>query len=189
MAINLKKDSSSKKWYYSKDGYQFGPFNESELLKHIDAKTLVWSEGMDWTTVCLVEEFRHYFNAPFESSSFSDNNESKLDDIHLDTMPDFKGKNMFSSSFSFKGRIRRTEYVLSFIIYIIANALISAVSKEMTVVGVLQIINVWFLIAQGAKRCHDRNNSGWFQIVPFYVIWMFFAEGDKTVNYYGANPK
>ncbi|WP_417009788.1 DUF805 domain-containing protein [Bacteroides congonensis] len=38
---------------------------------------------------------------------------------------------------------------------------------------------VWFMIVQGAKRCHDRGNSGWYQIIPFYELWMLFAKGDK----------
>lgn len=47
----------------------------------------------------------------------------------------------------------------------------------------------WFIWAQGAKRCHDRNNTGWFQIIPFYGFWMLFADGDYGENDYGPNPK
>jgi uncharacterized membrane protein YhaH (DUF805 family) len=53
----------------------------------------------------------------------------------------------------------------------------------------LMIPGYWFLLAQGAKRCHDRSNSGWFQIIPFYVFWMLFAEGFPGPNEYGLNPK
>ena len=48
---------------------------------------------------------------------------------------------------------------------------------------------LWFLWAQGAKRCHDRGASGWFQIIPFYVFWMLFADSNYGMNEYGANPK
>jgi uncharacterized membrane protein YhaH (DUF805 family) len=48
---------------------------------------------------------------------------------------------------------------------------------------------LWFLWAQGAKRCHDIGNSGWYQIIPFYVFWMLFANGQKETNQYGINPK
>ena len=34
-----------------------------------------------------------------------------------------------------------------------------------------------------------RGNSGWYQIIPFYVLWMLFAEGDKEANEYGNPPK
>jgi uncharacterized membrane protein YhaH (DUF805 family) len=48
---------------------------------------------------------------------------------------------------------------------------------------------LWFLWAQGAKRCHDRGNSGFFQLIPFYIFWMLFAEGDPEPNEYGNSPK
>jgi uncharacterized membrane protein YhaH (DUF805 family) len=48
---------------------------------------------------------------------------------------------------------------------------------------------LWFLWAQGAKRCHDRGNSGFYQIIPFYGFWMLFADSEKGVNEYGPNPK
>lgn len=48
---------------------------------------------------------------------------------------------------------------------------------------------LWFLWAQGAKRCHDRGNSGWYQIIPFYGLWMLFADGEECENEYGVDPK
>jgi uncharacterized membrane protein YhaH (DUF805 family) len=48
---------------------------------------------------------------------------------------------------------------------------------------------VYFMLAQGAKRCHDRGNSGWYQMIPFYALWMLFAESDHGINEYGPNPK
>ncbi len=48
---------------------------------------------------------------------------------------------------------------------------------------------IWFLIAQGAKRSHDRGNSGWYQIIPFYGLWLLFADSESGKNEYGLNPK
>ncbi|WP_316793692.1 DUF805 domain-containing protein [Pedobacter frigoris] len=48
---------------------------------------------------------------------------------------------------------------------------------------------ILFMITQRAKRCHDRGNSGWFQIIPFYGLWMLFADGQIGDNQYGPNPK
>jgi uncharacterized membrane protein YhaH (DUF805 family) len=105
---------------------------------------------------------------------------------------------MFKSPFSFNGRIRRTEYGLSFIIYFIAIMILQVVmvgavasgSELMTLVIFLFFIPVvYFMLAQGAKRCHDRGNSGWYQMIPFYALWMLFAESDHGINEYGPNPK
>ena len=98
---------------------------------------------------------------------------------------------MFQNPFSFSGRIRRTEYALSFLVYFVAAMAIGALSGATGTpfFGVLVIPIVWFLWAQGAKRCHDIGSSGWMQIVPFYFFWLLFSEGHKTDNKYGRSPK
>ena len=47
----------------------------------------------------------------------------------------------------------------------------------------------WFGLAQGTKRCHDRGNPGIFMIIPFYGLWMLFADSEPGTNEYGPNPK
>ena len=105
---------------------------------------------------------------------------------------------MFKSPFSFDGRIRRLEYGLSFIIYFAAYLLmimLTGVGVEAgggggSLVAVILIIPmVWFLWAQGAKRCHDINRSGWMQIIPFYFLFLIFQDGDRGRNEHGSNPK
>jgi uncharacterized membrane protein YhaH (DUF805 family) len=99
---------------------------------------------------------------------------------------------MFKNPFSFEGRIRRTEYGLSYLIYVFCIIVISFMSElggiaPVFILGIIPLI--WFLLAQGAKRCHDRGNTGWFQIIPFYGLWMLFADSDHGDNEYGPNPK
>ena len=99
---------------------------------------------------------------------------------------------MFKDPFSFDGRIRRTEFGISAIIYIVALAIIRTViqSENRWIILALTYIPVlWFAFAQGAKRCHDIGNSGWYQIIPFYSFWMLFADSVKGTNEYGENPK
>ena len=107
-------------------------------------------------------------------------------------------KGLFQHPFSFKGRIRRLEYGISYIIYtvysviasLIASLTIEALEEGFVIIlYALLIPAIWFMWAQGAKRCHDRGNSGWWQLIPFYGLWMLFAEGDKCSNEYGNNPK
>ncbi|MBR1787025.1 MAG: DUF805 domain-containing protein [Paludibacteraceae bacterium] len=94
--------------------------------------------------------------------------------------------------FSFEGRIGRGEYWLSYIVYNLfclpMNILEEdEISGSLALIWLLLLIPMlWMIIAQGAKRCHDRGNSGWFQIIPFYGLWMAFAPGDDGPNEYGV---
>lgn len=97
---------------------------------------------------------------------------------------------MFKNTFSFEGRIRRTEYGISLIIYFALYAFILGIIKNgNSGIGLAIIPMLWFLWAQGAKRCHDMGRSGWYQIIPFYILWMIFSEGDSCLTNYGENPK
>jgi uncharacterized membrane protein YhaH (DUF805 family) len=100
---------------------------------------------------------------------------------------------MFKNAFSFEGRIRRTEFGISFIIYIILSVIVELLVEGESGGGILGWVlfvpMVWFIIAQSAKRCHDRGNSGWYQVIPFYVLWLLFGESENGVNEYGPNPK
>jgi uncharacterized membrane protein YhaH (DUF805 family) len=108
---------------------------------------------------------------------------------------------MFSNPFSFDGRIRRLEYGLSLLIYYLYAIVIGFIlafmgliqgdesPKDSLTIIIALIPGLYFLVAQAAKRCHDRNNSGWWQLIPFYGFWMLFADGDIGDNDYGENPK
>lgn len=105
-------------------------------------------------------------------------------------------KGMFKRPFSFHGRIRRLEYGLSILLFylyaIVAGFVLGLITNGNFSEGAIYVCLIpgyWFLWAQGAKRCHDRNNTGWYQIIPFYAFWMLFADGDEGENDYGDNPK
>ena len=111
-----------------------------------------------------------------------------------------KKQKMFAHPYSFKGRIRRLEYALSYLLCCIYYVILDTVITVMSLLGndslllfvltCLAIIPMnWFFFAQGAKRCHDRNNSGWYQINPVYFLWMLLGDGDEYENDYGKDPK
>ncbi len=104
---------------------------------------------------------------------------------------------MFKKPFSFKGRIRRTEYGITLVVYFIVAATLQFTllvpnpeSGEGSLLYLIFFIPIfWVMLAQGCKRCHDRGNSGWYQIIPFYGFWMLFADSVNGENEYGPNPK
>jgi len=105
-------------------------------------------------------------------------------------------KGMFKKPFSFTGRIRRLEYGISFIIYFVWYMFIDVAGKSpnlsqgAAIIILISIIPMlWFLWAQNCKRCHDRGNSGWYQLIPFYFFVLLFGDGEPGENEYGTNPK
>jgi len=103
---------------------------------------------------------------------------------------------MFKNPFSFNGRIRRQEYWISLIIFIIYLILISVCLDIADTKGNSQILPLafaipgfWFFIAQRTKRCHDRSVNGGWQLIPFYGWILLLGDSDPGENEYGPNPK
>lgn len=105
-----------------------------------------------------------------------------------------KKQRLFAHPFSFKGRIRRLEFGLSFILYVLLSPCIDVLAKGPF--GLLIIPVIWFWLAQLCKRFHDRNLSGFYiftMLIPLYnfyvIIMQLFADGDEYENDYGPDPK
>lgn len=120
---------------------------------------------------------------------------SQSTEVYFDITP----KRMFQSPFSFKGRIRRKEYWISMLIYYVwyffllfSTSMTEQSEKNLPLLLLallLTIPAIWFIIAQNTKRCHDRGNSGWWQLIPFYGLWLLFANSEEGANRYGECPK
>jgi len=102
-------------------------------------------------------------------------------------------KNMFAAPFSFEGRIRRMEYGLSYILYLVVYFCAKTMMEFESTISILGFVLLipafWFLLAQSAKRCHDLGNSGWYQLIPFYFFWLICEDGEPCENAYGDDPK
>jgi len=189
-----------KKYFYSDGKEKHGPLSLDELKEtDMTNETLIWFEGLDdWIPAGELDEMKAILELqppPIFTEEKNELIEPEEKIVEVFNKNERRGrttkKGMFSSPFSFDGRIRRTEYGISFIIYVIVAAFANAISEsgEIPIIGLAYIPILWFLWAQGAKRCHDVGNNGWWQFIPFYLFWLLFQDGQPGINEYGHNPK
>jgi uncharacterized membrane protein YhaH (DUF805 family) len=122
-------------------------------------------------------------------------NELKQEEVDIEQQTVEKPP-MFKHCFSFCGRIRRLEYGLSVLIYcacaIGLRLLLEFVFSDDVMIlltCILYIPAILFMLSQSARRCHDLGKSGLYQVIPFYIIILLFADSDIGRNEYGENPK
>jgi len=102
--------------------------------------------------------------------------------------------------FSFEGRISRSTYWLKYFlpwfgIYLVAS-IVDAVTGVPIVTLIVALAGIWVALAVGAKRCHDRDRSGWFQLIMLIPIvgglWLLielgFLRGTIGENRFGPDP-
>ena len=111
---------------------------------------------------------------------------------------------------SFEGRIGRQtywlKYVLPYVVILIVLSIVDGVSGLMIDDGmgggigilstIFSLLGIWFGLAAGAKRCHDRGRSGWFQAIMLIPIiggiWLLvelgFLKGTEGANRFGSDP-
>ena len=122
--------------------------------------------------------------------------QAEQDLAHFDGLP-ICNEGMFTRLFSFKGRITRIEYLLSFLAFEVFATIYTLVQQVESAAGgsgccatavmwPCLIVTCWLITVQGVKRLHDTGRTGWLWYVPFLFIWLFFARGQKAVNRYGT---
>ena len=103
------------------------------------------------------------------------------------------------SIFSFKGRIGRWSYwavlfggiilfgLTVFFFEELAGSLGKGFFEIWGIIPIvfLYLIYLYVVLSVGAKRCHDLGHSGWFQMIPYYVLVMLFFPGNSDDNEYG----
>jgi len=196
------------KYFYIENGEQKGPVN-IEALKGvgITGETLVWYDGLDdWVAAREVEALTDILepvppSIPTSSSNSASTSQGEttyeqakaFDQTYQDRQA---RQAMFSAPFSFSGRIRRLEFGLSLIIAMVINSLSFLFVEDPESIGFISIIismaTLAFVLAQGAKRCHDFNFSGWgalLMLIPLVSIIYIFIPGTIGPNQYGEDPK
>ncbi len=101
--------------------------------------------------------------------------------------------------FSFKGRIPRTTLWADWVMPIMPILLLMVYFDFSTgtgfFTGICLLVIAYPSLAVGARRCHDRNRSGWFQLlglIPLVNIWVMielgFLKGTSGDNKFGSDP-
>ena len=104
--------------------------------------------------------------------------------------------------FSFEGRIPRRKYwlasaVMTGLVFIpVMIAMLMESTAAIVIVGVLCLPLIYVSFAVGTKRWHDRNKSGWWNLIGLipYIggIWAFIEcgclRGTLGSNSYGPDP-
>ena len=121
-------------------------------------------------------------------------------------MIDWYKKVVFENYANFEGRARRSEYwwfalgqmILAVIAMVLDNVLGITFGKIQygPIYAVFALATLIPGIAVAVRRLHDVGKSGWFYfivLIPIIgAIWLlilFFTEGEKGTNQYGADPK
>jgi uncharacterized membrane protein YhaH (DUF805 family) len=106
---------------------------------------------------------------------------------------------------TFSGRARRKEYwmfVLFYVIIYLGLIVIDSVTASFSAEGGFGMLSALFAFgtiipsfAIGARRLHDINKSGWWQLLflipiigPLVLLFFFVSKGDEGENRFGAAP-
>jgi uncharacterized membrane protein YhaH (DUF805 family) len=91
--------------------------------------------------------------------------------------------------FSFKGRSNRGDLIFVLILTIVITAAVStADSSARLLLDFVTLAAWWATLATCVKRCHDIGKSGWYTLIPFFILFLLFALGNKGPNQYDSDP-
>jgi uncharacterized membrane protein YhaH (DUF805 family) len=87
----------------------------------------------------------------------------------------------FAKYADFNGRATRTEYWWFFLACLLGSVAASLIALR--VYELFSVVTLLPMIAVGARRLHDTNRSGWWQLlalVPFGVIAVFILLAQRS---------
>ena len=92
---------------------------------------------------------------------------------------------------NFNGRAARSEFwwyilaisIANFAISFVAGIIHLPISSTIATFAMIALI-----IAAAARRMHDNDKSGWFQLIPFYSLYLAIIKGTDGPNSFGEDP-
>ncbi len=101
-------------------------------------------------------------------------------------------KSAFSNYANFNGRASRSEYWWFILFYAIISTVLSmlaGIASIFSILGLVFLLGIIVpLIALAARRMHDSDKSGWFQLIPFYNLYLAIIKGTDGPNRFGDDP-
>lgn len=92
--------------------------------------------------------------------------------------------------FTMKGRTSRGQYAGLFGVSLVLQLFAVLMAAAVPLVGMVLGYGAWGIaIMAAARRSQDCGRSGWFVLIPFYPIWLFFEPGQAGENRYGPDPR
>lgn len=92
----------------------------------------------------------------------------------------------FKKYADFNGRASRSEYWWFALFIVIVSIVLSMISNELS--GLFSLATLLPSIAAAARRLHDTNRSGWWQLIAFIpiigwiVLIVFLAQEGKSAE-------
>lgn len=88
------------------------------------------------------------------------------------------------------GRTTRGQYAALFGAFIVLQLLATALAGAVPLLGLgLGFAAQGFMVMAACRRSHDCGRSGWFLLIPFYNLWLFFEPGQVGENRFGSDPR
>ncbi len=95
----------------------------------------------------------------------------------------------FSKYATFSGRATRSEYWYFQLFYLIVAITLALIPSQTTGI-LLNLVVIAFIVpltSAACRRMHDVGKSGWFQIIPFYGLYLA-CQPSVGDNEYGPRP-
>jgi len=100
-------------------------------------------------------------------------------------------KSAFSNYANFNGRASRSEFWWFYLFFVILYFLFGFVVMAMPKLGFLGLGFLALIvpfISLAARRMHDTDHSGWFQLIPIYSLYLAIIKGTDGPNRFGDDP-